>query len=236
MQCFVGQQIDQPLKVFRLQAYSHLRALAESAKKKPYDSTLLESYRVVAGKLVQRPVQANFFFRRSLLKSLDAGVSRRAIGTNVQAATAVIDTVGTGAGGNGTLQSVLVSPALDVVTVETVTGTIATCPNKAVEVLDGSSVVEKLIEDRKDGLGVRFGANTEVVVTNCGESNLSWRVSETTSLGRLTSCLLTWLLWSAVSKFFPSQQDGKKVSARSLVQGLLVISGVSPLPGPSRQT
>lgn len=190
MLCFISQQIHQPLKVFRPQAYPLRRLLARPAKrKKPYDSNLLESHRVVAGKLVQRSVQANFLLGGSLLNGLDAGVSGRAIGTDVQAAPTVINTVGASASGNGTLQSVLVSPALQIVAVEPVTGTITASPGKTVEVLDGSSVIEKLVEDRKDSLGVRLRADTKVVVTNCGEGNLSWRVSQMLSLGRINEDL-----------------------------------------------
>lgn len=138
-------------------------------------------------------------------------MSGRAVGTDVQAAAAVVDTIGTGASGNGTLESVLVSPALDVVAVEAVTGTVTTSPGKTVEILDGSSVIEKLIEDRENGLGVRLRANTEVVVTNCGESNLSWRVSQTSSLGRFIS----FYLRGSCGRWYPSSYRPSRMGRKS---------------------
>lgn len=128
---------------------------------------------VVAGKSGNRAVETNVLGgRRSLqlLRARDTG----AVGADVQAASLVVDAVGARAGGDGELEGVLVLPALEVVGVEAVAGGIAVGVDEAVEVLDGAGVVEKLVEDREDGLGVRLRAHASVVVTNGREGNLSW--------------------------------------------------------------
>lgn len=107
------------------------------------------------------------------MNSLLAGVARAAIRTDVQAAVGVVDTAVSGACGNGTLEAVLVSPALEVVTVEAITSRVTHSPDESVGVLDGSSVVEKLVEDGQDSLRVRLRAHAKIVVANGGESNVA---------------------------------------------------------------
>lgn len=127
---------------------------------------------VVAGKSSEGPVETNVFGgRRSLqlLRARDTG----AVGADVQAASLVVDAVGAGAGGDGELEGVLVLPALEVVGVQAVAGGVAVGVDEAVEVLDRAGVVEELVEDREDGLGVRLRAHAGVVVANSREGDLS---------------------------------------------------------------
>lgn len=127
---------------------------------------------VVSRELVKRTVAANLFVRRSSLDFLLASMSGGAISSNVQAAAAVVNTVRSCACTNGALKTVLVLPALEVIAVKSVASSVAHSPDRTVGILNGTGVVEEFIEDGKDGLGVRFGADTKVVVANGREGNL----------------------------------------------------------------
>lgn len=127
---------------------------------------------VVAGKGGDRTGKTNVLSRSSSLKLLRARRTR-AVGSDVQATSLVEDAVGTSAGGDSVVESILVLPALEVVGVKAVAGSITSGVDEAVEVLDCAGVVEELVEDREDGLGVRLRAHTGVVVTNSREGNLS---------------------------------------------------------------
>lgn len=128
--------------------------------------------RVVSGELVQRTIQTNLLGRRSSLNLLLTSMTRRSIRANVQAAAWVVNTSGSSAGTNSSLQTVLVLPALEVVTVKSVTSRVTHSPDKTVGVFNGASIVEKLVEDGQDGLGVGFGADAKVVVANGRERDL----------------------------------------------------------------
>lgn len=103
--------------------------------------------RVVAGKGSNWAAKSNVLGRSSSLELLGRRSTRRAVGSDVQAASLVKNTVGASAGGDGVVESILVGPALEVVCVKTVTGSITVGVDKAVVVLDGASVIVELVED-----------------------------------------------------------------------------------------
>jgi len=71
------------------------------------------------------------------------------------------------------LKFVAVSPPHDEVTVISITSGITTAESETVEILDVLSLKEKLEENGKDSNGVGLGANSSIVVTNCGVSNMA---------------------------------------------------------------
>jgi hypothetical protein len=91
---------------------------------------------VVAGKGSNWAAESNVLGRSSDLELLGSRRARAAVGSDVQAASLVVDTVGASAGGDGVVESILVLPALEVVCVETVAGSITVGVDKAVVVLD----------------------------------------------------------------------------------------------------
>lgn len=92
--------------------------------------------RVVTGKGRNWAVKSNVLCRSRSLELLRRRRTRRAVGSDIQAASLVKDTIGTSAGGDGVVECVLVSPALEVVCVKTVTGSITVGIDKAVVILD----------------------------------------------------------------------------------------------------
>lgn len=92
--------------------------------------------RVVSGKGRNWAAKSNVLGRSRSLELLGPRRSRSAVGTDVQAASLVKDTVGASAGGDGVVESILVLPALEVVCVKTVAGSITVGIDKTVVVLD----------------------------------------------------------------------------------------------------
>jgi len=71
------------------------------------------------------------------------------------------------------LEFVAVSPSHDKVTVVSITSRITTAESITVEILNVLGLKEKLEENGKDSNGVRLGANSSIVVTNCGVGNMT---------------------------------------------------------------
>lgn len=92
--------------------------------------------RVVTGKGSNWAVKSNVLGRSSSLELLGRRRTRSAVGSDIQAASLVKDTIGTSAGGDSVIECVLVSPALEVICVKAVTGGITVGVDKAVVVLD----------------------------------------------------------------------------------------------------
>lgn len=131
--------------------------------------------RVVARKLIERTILTHFFVRRRGLDLLDAGMAWAAVSADIQAAVGIIHALVARAGVNGAFQAVLVRPALEVVSVESVALRVPHGPDQAVRILDGACVVEELVKYRQDRLGVALGAYAKVVVANGREGNLALR-------------------------------------------------------------
>lgn len=91
---------------------------------------------VVAGKGSNWAGKSNVLGRSRGLELLGRRSTRSAVGSDVQAASLVENTVGAGASGDGVVESILVRPALEVVCVETVAGGITVGVDKTVVVLD----------------------------------------------------------------------------------------------------
>lgn len=91
---------------------------------------------VVTGKGRNWAVESDVLSRSSGLELLGSRRARAAVGSDVQAASLVIHTVGASASGDGVVESILVLPALEVVCVQTVAGSITVGVDKAVVVLD----------------------------------------------------------------------------------------------------
>lgn len=93
----------------------------------------------------------------------------------------------------------LVGPSLDKVAVKSHSAGITIGIDELVRVLDGSGVVEELVEDRPDSFGMVRRADTKVVVV-CGIRHLvlqicvSMLVNETLGHGPICEFYLTWLL------------------------------------------
>jgi len=71
------------------------------------------------------------------------------------------------------LEFVTVSPSHDKVTMVSITSSITTAESITVEILNVLGLKEKLEENGKDSNGVRLGANSSIVVTNCGVRNMA---------------------------------------------------------------
>lgn len=84
-----------------------------------------------------------------------------------------MDAVWSGASLHGSVETVLIGPSVQKVTVKSVTLGISLSPEKSVEVLDGIDVVEELEKDGEDGYGVGLWAHTGVVIADSRECNLS---------------------------------------------------------------
>lgn len=127
-----------------------------------------------------------------------------------------VDALGTRAGGEAVLQRRLVGPAVDEVAVEAVASGVAHGVDEVLVVGVRGGVVEELVEDGEDGDGVGGRADATVVVADSRVGHLVARLSVVPE----TACLalfgeLTWLLWSALSRFSPSQQEGRYTWDRS---------------------
>lgn len=109
--------------------------------------------RIVTWQLIKRSVKANLLLGRRNLNWLRASMSR-AIGANIQAASGVINTIGTSASINGAIKSTLVRPAVEKVAMETVASRVTHSPDPAIKVFNRPSVVEEFEKHRKDGDGV----------------------------------------------------------------------------------
>jgi len=84
-----------------------------------------------------------------------------------------VEAVGALAGSHGSIEESLVSPAVEEIAVQAVTGGVTHGPDQVLVIREGGGVIEELVEDRVDGLGVRLRADTSVVVTEGGEGHVA---------------------------------------------------------------
>lgn len=94
------------------------------------------------------------------------------IRANIQAAFGVIDTLGTSAGINGVFEAVLVGPAVEVISVKTITSSITARPSETIRVLDGTGIVEELVVKSEESIGMGLRADSTIIITNSREGNL----------------------------------------------------------------
>jgi len=71
------------------------------------------------------------------------------------------------------LELVAVGPSHNEITVESITSWVTTAESITVEVIDILGLEKPLEENGEDGDGVRLGANSSVVITNCGVRNVA---------------------------------------------------------------
>ena len=130
--------------------------------------------RVVSGKSGERAaVKTNIVVRSGNNGDLAAGASGAGTGEDSQTAAGRVDSGAVvSAGLHSVLESILVSPSLEVISVKTVASSVTAGEDKTVGVLDGTGVVEELVEDGEDSSGVRLGANSTLEVTDGGEGHL----------------------------------------------------------------
>lgn len=102
-------------------------------------------------------------------------------------------------------QSVQVGPAVDKVSVKAVSGGISRRVYPILIIREGFRVEQKFNENGDNRHWVRLGANAFVIVPNCRIRHLKMSDASLLTLG----CRLTWLWWSSLSRFSPSQQEGK---------------------------
>ena len=97
-------------------------------------------------------------------------------GAYIDRAGSSISTLGTLASVHGLSQCILITPAIEEVSMEPITGRVTHCVNQVLIISERRGVVVEFVEDWINGYWVRLRANSTVVVSKCWEGHLQTRL------------------------------------------------------------
>lgn len=167
------------------------------------------SHGIVAGQLGKRAMLSQFVLGLRYLQDLLERCQSSFLGSCDRTA-GIIETLRRCTCCYSLLESILISPAVDKIPMESVPRRVAHCVHPIFKIGKRLRVEEELQENGIYRHGVRFRADALIILSGGRIRHLDAVLSiPTTQCNAYSHAPLTWLLWSGLSKFFPSQQDGK---------------------------